>query len=467
MTKRAAEEAPPSMDSCTTGPNFLGCDRDQVAELLSQEERIPHHGDGDTKKSSAEIIGADISSLKREKLKALLRQCVRDIIPGVDEMPTRARSMHLMSQLSNKKPSISVTNKEVKDDIQLLMKSDPGLFKGIVKKHTLNDMQQQAEQLLDTVATSCSGRPMSQEEKRDLQKSIKALPRGNLKRVAEIIRDHYVASGKEFSDEVTVNLEEEDNVMLWRLHFYVAAVKSARKLAMTKRAAEEATPSTDSSTTGPNFLGCYRDQVAELLSQEERLPHHEDGDTKKPSTEIIGAGISSLKREKLKALLRQCVTDLIPGVDEMQSRARSMLLMSQLSNKKPSISVTNEEVEDDIQLLMKSDPRLFKEIVKKHTDDVLTSLNNMQQQAEKLLDNVATSCRPMSRDEKRDLQRSIKELPGGNLKRIAEIIKDHHAASGKAFSDEVTVNLEEEDNVMLWRLHFYVAAVKSARKLAS
>lgn len=50
---------------------------------------------------------------------------------------------------------------------------------------------------------------MSQEEKRDLQKSIKELPRGNLKRVAEIIRDHYVASGKEFSDEVTVNLEEE------------------------------------------------------------------------------------------------------------------------------------------------------------------------------------------------------------------------------------------------------------------
>ncbi|KAL0741722.1 hypothetical protein Bca4012_083235 [Brassica carinata] len=151
----------------------------------------------------------------------------------------------------------------------------------------------------------------------------------------------------------------------------------------------------------------------------------------------------------------------------MQSRARSMHLMSQLSNKKPSISVTNEEVKDDIQLLMKSDPGLFKEIVKKHTDDVLASLNDMQHQAEKLLDNVATSCRPMSRDEKRDLQKSIKELPGGNLKRVAEIIKDHYVASGKEFSDEVTVNLEEEDDVMLWRLHFYVAAVKSARKLAS
>ncbi|KAF8088128.1 hypothetical protein N665_0552s0016 [Sinapis alba] len=233
---------------------------------------------------------------------------------------------------------------------------------------------------------------------------------------------------------------------------------------MTKRAAEEAPPSMDSSTTGPNFLGCYIDQVAELLSQEERIPLHEDN---KPSTEIIGADISSLKREKLNALLRQCVRDLIPGVDEMQSRARSMHLMSRLSNKKPPIPVTNEEVEKDIQLLLKSDSGLLKEIVKKHTDDVLTSLNNMQQQAEKLLDNVATSCRPMSRDEKRDLQKSIKELPGGNLKRVAEIIKDHYVAAGKEFSDEVTVNLEEEDNVMLWRLHFYVAAVKSARKLGS
>ncbi|CAN6839281.1 unnamed protein product [Brassica oleracea] len=284
---------------------------------------------------------------------------------------------------------------------------------------------------------------------------------GRNRRVAEAFAQ---SGGKRSFDELEAEMLEGQKLQ---------GVSTAREVyealnhPMTKRAAEEATPSTDSSTTGPNFLGCYRDQVAELLSEEERLPHHEDGDTKKPSTEIIGAGISSLKREKLKALLRQCVTDLIPGVDEMQSRARSMLLMSQLSNKKPSISVTNEEVEDDIQLLMKSDPRLFKEIVKKHTDDVLTSLNNMQQQAEKLLDNVATSCRPMSRDEKRDLQRSIKELPGGNLKRIAEIIKDHHAASGKAFSDEVTVNLEEEDNVMLWRLHFYVAAVKSARKLAS
>ncbi|ESQ46908.1 hypothetical protein EUTSA_v10027933mg [Eutrema salsugineum] len=209
---------------------------------------------------------------------------------------------------------------------------------------------------------------------------------------------------------------------------------------MTKRAAEEAPSSLDSSRNGPNYVGYYRDQVAELLSREERIPHQEIGATKKSSAEIIGSEISSLKNEKLNALLRQCVQDLIPEV---------------------------EEVEDDLQILRRTDPGLFEEIERKHTNDVLASLDNMKQQLEKLLDNVATKCRPMSRGEKRDLQKSIKELPGENLKRIAGIIKDHYVASGKEFRDEVTVNLEEEDNILLWRLHFYVGAVKNARKLAS
>ncbi|XP_024014647.1 uncharacterized protein LOC18023046 isoform X2 [Eutrema salsugineum] len=232
---------------------------------------------------------------------------------------------------------------------------------------------------------------------------------------------------------------------------------------MTKRAAEEAPSSLDSSRNGPNYVGYYRDQVAELLSREERIPHQEIGATKKSSAEIIGSEISSLKNEKLNALLRQCVQDLIPEVEEMQSRARSM---TQLRNKKPE-DPSFMDVEDDLQILRRTDPGLFEEIERKHTNDVLASLDNMKQQLEKLLDNVATKCRPMSRGEKRDLQKSIKELPGENLKRIAGIIKDHYVASGKEFRDEVTVNLEEEDNILLWRLHFYVGAVKNARKLAS
>ncbi|XP_002868645.2 uncharacterized protein LOC9304717 isoform X2 [Arabidopsis lyrata subsp. lyrata] len=248
---------------------------------------------------------------------------------------------------------------------------------------------------------------------------------------------------------------------------------------MSKRAAEEMTPSLESSKTGPDVFGYYRTQVEELLSQKEKIPHHKHVDTKKSSTEIIGAELSDLKKEKLNALLRQCVLDSTPEVDEMQSRVDSLHLMSQLSNKKPSTLPTDaesvipedpsfKEVEDDIQLLMKSDPGLVKEIVGKHSSDLLARLNDVQQQLEKLLDNVVTTCRPMSRGEKRDLQRTIKELPGENLERVAGIIKNHYVALGKEMPDDVfVINMEEEDNILLWRLHYFVAAVKSARKLAS
>lgn len=86
MTKRTAEEMPPSLESSRTGPDFFGYFRAQVEELLSQEEKIPHHQHGATHKSSTEIIGAELSDLKNEKLNALLRQCVWDSIPEIDEV---------------------------------------------------------------------------------------------------------------------------------------------------------------------------------------------------------------------------------------------------------------------------------------------------------------------------------------------------------------------------------------------
>ncbi|KAG7611357.1 NET domain [Arabidopsis suecica] len=174
-------------------------------------------------------------------------------------------------------------------------------------------------------------------------------------------------------------------------------------VAMSKRAAEEMTPSLESNRTGPDFFGYYRAQVEELLSQEEKIPQNNHVDAKKSSAEIIGAELSDVKQEKLNALLRQCVLNSIPEVDEMQSRVDSMYLMSQLSNKKRSTLPTNaesvipedprcKEVEDDLRLLMKSDPSLVKEIVGKHSSDLLARLNERQQHLEKLLDNVVTTC---------------------------------------------------------------------------
>lgn len=48
---------------------------------------------------------------------------------------------------------------------------------------------------------------MTRGEKRVLMKSIKELPKGDHDRILEIVRDHCITSGKDFSDKVTVNLE--------------------------------------------------------------------------------------------------------------------------------------------------------------------------------------------------------------------------------------------------------------------
>jgi len=49
---------------------------------------------------------------------------------------------------------------------------------------------------------------MTRGEIRELQKSIKELPERNLNRVAEIVGNHCIASGRDFNDKVIVNLDQ-------------------------------------------------------------------------------------------------------------------------------------------------------------------------------------------------------------------------------------------------------------------
>lgn len=49
---------------------------------------------------------------------------------------------------------------------------------------------------------------MTHGEIRELQKSIKELPERNLNRVAEIVGNHNLTPGKDFNDEVIVNLDQ-------------------------------------------------------------------------------------------------------------------------------------------------------------------------------------------------------------------------------------------------------------------
>ncbi|CAA7046571.1 unnamed protein product [Microthlaspi erraticum] len=239
---------------------------------------------------------------------------------------------------------------------------------------------------------------------------------------------------------------------------------------MPKRAAE-APLSSETHRVRPDTFSNYRSQVAKLLSQKERTSNHEV--TTRHSNSGVGSAMSNVKKDKLNVLLRQCVKNLTPEVDEMQRRVCSMYLylISQLGNKCPSSSPVGPEEsggesDGEIQLLLKSDPDLVKRKTSLHTNILLSELENMQQKLEGLLDDVVTTCRPMTRGEKRVLMKSIKELPKGDHDRIIEIVRDHCITSGEDFSDKVTVNLENsQDNVNLWRLHYYVGAVNNARKL--
>lgn len=71
----------------------------------------------------------------------------------------------------------------------------------------------------------------------------------------------------------------------------------------------------------------------------------------------------------------------------------------------------------------------------------------------------------MTLTEKQQLQKLIQKLPPRNLDRVVEII-ERNKPFRKQKSDAILVDLEEEDNVTLWRLYIYVKAVENAGKLA-
>lgn len=237
----------------------------------------------------------------------------------------------------------------------------------------------------------------------------------------------------------------------------------------------------------------------------------------------IGTGLSDFKKERLKSLLRQGVKVLSPEVDEMLgpvigiSQLKSQLKRKQClargalpdvdarntpskrlkksssfsSTSLPALSTpTNPEssrengvdghttetarfvvgaeeprVDDDLQTLIETDGGQVEETVKKYSDEFSTTLGHMEQQLEKLLDTVMSSCRPMTLGEKHKLGKLIQKLPPKNLDHVAEMIQHRNAAYTNS-PDEIRVDLERQSNITLWRLYYYVEAVEKARKLA-
>jgi len=96
---------------------------------------------------------------------------------------------------------------------------------------------------------------------------------------------------------------------------------------MPKRTAE-ACPSSEIQRSRGDTFGSYRSLVAEVLSQGERISHHDQQQeaNERHSESVIGAGMSNVEKENLNVLLRQCVRNLTPEVDEVLHSSTSNIV---------------------------------------------------------------------------------------------------------------------------------------------
>ncbi|XP_043703218.1 uncharacterized protein LOC122653459 isoform X2 [Telopea speciosissima] len=289
-------------------------------------------------------------------------------------------------------------------------------------------------------------------------------------------------------------------------------------------------PHSEHKDLGPNYFGYHIREMVELLSQDEeflspfssqthessatcakvqaKIIHDECGRESKTfaaSSSLfcdgIGDGLPDFKRERLKASLKESVLSLNQEVDEMvgpvmamckikaylrekeglpSSSSASSTDLSQPSCKKQKKSSSPPligskmpaetggfgGVDDDLRIILENGGLEVEETVKKYSDELFAKLGHMEQQLEELLDIVMSKSRSMTITEKQKLRKLIQELPPKNLDRIVEIVLGKRPQDCRP-CDEVYIDLENEDNVTLWRLYYYVEAVASAKKLAS
>ncbi|XP_030530850.2 uncharacterized protein LOC115741212 isoform X2 [Rhodamnia argentea] len=145
------------------------------------------------------------------------------------------------------------------------------------------------------------------------------------------------------------------------------------------------------------------------------------------------------------------------------SRSKSEGTTTPLSG---SNEAADKDVNADLQFLLASDQLRVDQMLKKYSDEHSSKLEYMGKQLEELLDTVASKCRSMTRKEKIQLQKLIRNLPQDNLERVVGIL-GRNDSSKTNLRDAVSVDLEKEDNGTLWRLYFYIRAEEKARKLAA
>lgn len=273
---------------------------------------------------------------------------------------------------------------------------------------------------------------------------------------------------------------------------------------------------TKGNESGPDYLGYYKHIVSDLLSQEDYFlsgidnkasivacsicgvagicSHNKHtnsngaGDSISLFSGVIGEGLSDFKKERFKAILNESVVCINQDVDEVlehiialfqiESDIRERELLSYCSDagKVSSPITTNPIGYDDTdkgQAIMQvyknikslqRDGEEFSEAVENYSLQLCSQLGKMEQDLEEYINSVVSKSRPMTAAEKQLLAQRIQKLPDKALGRVVELIQLRNLSARK-FSDTIPVNFEEQDDITLWRLHFFVETVMQANKL--
>ncbi|KAK3012830.1 hypothetical protein RJ639_010422 [Escallonia herrerae] len=425
-----------STEQRKVGPDFFGYYAREVAELLSQDEdflpfasQIPDlagitHGvvrekditkhiyDGKEGSSSSDCvslfsdaIGAELSEFKKERLKALLRQSVVVLTREVDESLEPVLNLRrLQAYVAAKKSSSSLVNATCEGDA----------------------VQPPLKKLKLPSSSSALSNPPH-------------LTPGSCSLGGELLKHFIQGVSRDINGSRWGFLF---NLLLWRV------VKLAKPRATLLHVLR---------------FGC--------MVQRTCLEGQYSGITDQGSlNEDTGVGVPGEVGVK-----KQCTSCQTTETSEWRSglgglsaffdltsneEQRELLLESTVGADKE-----NEEVDDDLKFLLENAPTVVEEKMKKQYDELSASLWGMKQKLEELLDTVMCNCRPMTRPEKQQLKQLIQKLPPRNLDRVVELIQRRDPQENYK-NDEIHVDLEDKDNVTLWRLHHYVEAVDNARKFS-
>ncbi|MQL85053.1 hypothetical protein Taro_017569 [Colocasia esculenta] len=273
---------------------------------------------------------------------------------------------------------------------------------------------------------------------------------------------------------------------------------------MTSEASRKILSHSKQNDRGPDYFGYYKHSALNLFYQNEDIPfsgteiHNFSGSGSFFGDPIV-EGLSNIKKEKLRMLLKQSVVCLDQEIDKIHSRISAMFQIdealmgnelgtsdedleepessrsqrSALLGKLSKLADTSQsesfkKVYEDFQVLLHVAGLEAQDAIDKCFADALAELDLMEQNLEEYLNILASKCRTcrannrqMTAAEKEVLGQWIHVLPGKALDRIVEIIHCRDSTK-KPLPDKIHVDLEKEDNAVLWRLYFYVKTVARA-----